>query len=318
MNSIKFYFLLIVMFAFNNCFSQGDGPHSFMLAPKNVSGVNAKWLNLTQNIDPSLVFVPGVDVKVDAFPITLFHTFSLKGRFAQIYFMFSPTQVQASAKSLPSQLLNFKDLNTINSNGFSDGFLGFRLGLLGAPALNVPDFLKNEMKFSLFADVRTWYSGTYDPSKIVNTGSNIYTFQFSLPMSIPLNKNRAKATWLEVSPSIDFYTANNQPARFSRTDKVTQAPAFIIENHLSHYFNKKFWGVLDLRYRTGGQTSSDGKKDGNSLRILGAGIGAGYQLLPYLGLSADYGDILYGYNGAESKMLRFCMTFNYVNLKKNK
>ncbi len=310
-------YILVLFFSLSTIttFSQGDGPHAYMLIPKGVTGINAKWLNLNQNIITPNIFVPGADIAVDVFPVTLFHTFSLGGRYAQAYFMVNPGSFTAKATSIPPVIP--MPLGTqIKADGFSDGFAGFRVGLAGAPALNVSSFLEEKMQFSLFADARFWYSGTYDATNFVNLGTNRNTFEFSLPMAIPLNKNRARATWLEVSPAIEFFTANNNPSKGNTAKKITQAPLLIIENHLSHNFNKKFWGSVSLRYSQGGATTADDKKQDNQTRMLGTAAGLGYQLLPFLGINADYGTIIYGYNGAQSDMLRVAMTFTYANMKK--
>ena len=311
----KHILALLFLLSTLTAFSQGDGPHAYMLIPKGVTGVNEKWLDLNQNIMHPNIFTPGADVTVNIFPIALFHTFSLGGRYAQAYFMVNPGSVTATATNVPP-VLPIPNGKTLSANGFSDGFAGFRVGLAGAPALNVSSFLKEKMQFSIFADARFWYSGTYDAKKLVNLGSNRSAFEFSLPMSIPLNKNRERATWLEVSPAIEFFTPNTNPSRGNFAKKITQAPMFLLENHLSHYFNKKLWASVSLRLSQGGTTSSDGTKDGNQTQILGTAAGLGYQPLPYLGINADYGTLIYGYNGAKSDMLRVAMTFTYANMKK--
>jgi hypothetical protein len=297
--------------------SQGDGPRAFLLAPKGVWGVNAKWLNLNQNIMPANILVPGADISVNVFPVTLFHTFSIKGRYSQVYFMFNPGRGTATATSIPPEL-PIPPGTSLNASGFADGFAGFKFGLIGATAINVLEFAKSPMQFSLLSEARVWYSGSYESSKLFNLGSNRLTFQFSAPMAIPLNKNRAKATWLEVVPSIEFFTKNSEPSRGNSADEVKQAPLLIIENHLSHNFTPKLWAVANLRYQYGGETSADGVKDDNTMSILGGGIGGGYQVLPFLGLAADYGTILKGDNGAKSEMFRLSVVFSYINMKKAK
>lgn len=296
-------------------YSQGDGPRSYLLAPKGVTGVNAKWLNLNQNFTPSNIFSPGASVNVNVFPTVLFHTFSIKGKYAQAYVMVNPGSAKATATNIPP-VLPIPNNIQLSANGFSDGFVGFKLGLAGAPALSISQFLKEKMQFSLFADARFWYSGTYDSKKILNMGSNRSTIEFSLPMAIPLNKNREKATWLEVSPTVEFFTANNDPSRGNLAKKITQAPLYIIENHLTHNFNKKIWSSLTLRYRQGGTTTTDGKSDENETRILGVGAGLGFQPLPYLGITSDYGTVLKGYKDAKSNMFRVTVLFTYANMKK--
>ena len=319
MNMAKFFKRLtalagLLFYMQSGLHAQGDGPHAYLLAPKGVWGVNAKWLNLNQNIAPANVFVPGANISVNVFPITLFHTFSIKERFSQVYFMFNPGSASATATAIPPEL-PVPPGTSLDASGFSDGLAGFKLGLIGAPAINVVDFAKSSMQFSLFADARVWYSGSYESSKLLNLGSNRLTFQFSAPMAIPLNKNRAKATWLEVAPSIEFFTANNDPSRGNSANEVTQAPLLIIENHLSHNFTPKLWAVANLRYQYGGETSADGVKDDNKMSILGGGLGMGYQVLKPLGIAADYGGVFLSANGAKGKMFRLSLVFAYANLK---
>ena len=294
--------------------AQGDGPRSFLLAPKSVWGLNAKWLNLHQNIAPGNILVPGADIAVDVFPITFFHTFSIKGRFAQAYVMVNPGSGTASATGLPAELP--LPTTSLNASGLSDGFVAFKLGLMGAPALSAVAFAQSPMRFSLFGDVRYWYTGTYDSGKLFNLGTGRPTLQLSTPMAIPLNKNRAHATWLEVVPTLQIYAKNNDPSRGSGAQEVTQAPLFVLENHVSRNLTPKLWVVGNLRFQQGGRTSADGVDDDNNLSILGGGLGGGYQILPFLAMSADYGTILTGDNGAKSDLLRVTATLVYISKKK--
>jgi hypothetical protein len=174
------------------------------------------------------------------------------------------------------------------------------------------------MQFSLFGEFRYWFSGSYDADKLFNLGTNRSIFQFGLPMAIPLNKNRSRATWLEVAPAIQFFTDNKEPARSSSANIVEQKPMLVIENHLSHNFTPKLWAVANLRFQYGGQTMADGVADDNKVTALGGGVGMGYQLLPALGLEADYGSVLIGINEMKGNMLRVSAVFTYANLKKAK
>jgi hypothetical protein len=85
---------------------------------------------------------------------------------------------------------------------------------------------------------------------------------------------------------------------------------------LSHNFTPNLWGVANLRYQYGGETSADGVKDDNKMSILGGGLGMGYQVLKPLGIAADYGGVLLSANGAKGKMFRLSIVFTYANLKK--
>jgi hypothetical protein len=287
-----------------------------MLLPKGVTGVNARWLGMNQNLNPSgTILIPKAEIKINVFPITAFQTFSLGGRFAQVSVMVNPGSVTASAKEVPPVFP--LPTTSVKASGLSDGFVAFKMGLMGTPAMDVPTFMKAPMRFSMFGEIRYWYSGTYDASKAVNLGTNRPSYQIGMPMAVPLNKNMAKATWLEISPSVFFFGANNEPPRGTFAKKIEQDMLFSLESHISHNFNPKFWVFANLLYRLGGQTTSDGREDDNAQNMLGGGAGIGYQFLPYLGGYADYGGILAGGpNDAKSTMFRVALSFTYAKLPK--
>jgi hypothetical protein len=312
------FVFLVTLISSAAVFAQGDGPRSFLLLPKDVWAVNARWMGMNQNLNPTgTILVPRAEIKINVFPITLYHTFSLGGRFAQLSAMFNPGSVSAFAKDVPPVIP--LPTTSISTSGLSDGFFAFKLGILGAPALDAFTYLKKPMEFSMFADLRYWYSGKYDEKKALNMGTNRPTYQIGLPMAIPLNQNMKRATWLEISPAVMLFGNNNQPPLGTRADKIEQAPLLSLETHLSHNFNPKFWAFANLLYRLGGATTTDGELDENKQNMLGGGAGIGYQFLPFLGAYADYGTIfLGGPNNASSNMIRIAVNFTYVNTKKLK
>jgi hypothetical protein len=312
----KLIFLLTIFSVTNIASAQADGPRSYLLIPKGVTSLNVKWMGLEQNVNSTgSILIPGAKFTIDLFPVTAFHTFSIKGRFAQVSFMANPGEISGSAKNVPPVIP--LPMNRIKADGFSDGFVGFKLGLFGAPALGVEEYLKKPMKFSLFTDLRLWYSGSYDPEKVINLGTNRLTYQIGFPMAIPLNDNLERQTWLEVNPSLSLFGANNDPALGTNADKIDQNALFSVESHLSHNFTKKFWVFGNALYKQGGQTISDGEKNDNTLSTVLMGAGVGYQIMPFIGLYCDYGGVVVGgSNDVESQMFRVSLNFSYVKLKK--
>jgi len=296
--------------------AQGDGPRAFLLAPKGIWGVNPKWMNLSQNFTPSgNILVKDADIKVNVFPITAFHTFGIGKTFAQIMVNVTPGSLSGTAFAIPG--VPVSKVN-VNASGTADGFLGLKVGLVGAPALNVMEFAKHKPSFSMMGYFRWWYSGSYDENKLVNMGTNRSTFEFGFPMAIPFGKNPKRATWWEVYPAVRFHTVNNSPSFVTRANKSRQLPLFLLENHFTHNFTPKFWAGVDLRYQYGGALELDDVKQDNNVNILGGGVSAGYQILSMLSASASYGGILAGDNDARSDMFRLSLVFVYVNMKKLK
>ncbi len=293
--------------------AQGDGPRNLLWGPKDVTVLIPKWMNLNQNITPGDVLIKDADIKIDVFPVTLVHNLGIGGRFAQIMINAVPGSVSGSIEAdqpgLPAPELS--------SSGFADGFIGFKIGLINEPSLNVLEFAKHKQSFSMYSYTRVWYSGSYDKKTPLNLGTNRVTFDFGFPMNIQLSKNPKRPTWLESMPEVRFYTANNDPTLISNASKSQQLPLFIFENHLTHNLTDKFWAGVSLRYQYGGVVKLDDvKQNGSKINILGGVVSAGYKVLRMLELQTSYGGILAGDNGARSEMFRLVAVISYVNMKK--
>jgi hypothetical protein len=292
--------------------AQGDGPRSYLLNPKGLWGINPRAIHLNQNILPSgNILVTQADINVNVFPTTAFHSFGIKGRFAQVQFMFNPANASGTVTTIDTGF----QTPQLKTKGFSDGFIGFKLGLIGSPALNVIEFTKHKQAFSLMASMRTWYSGTYSSDKALNLGTNRVTLDLGFPMAIPLGKDNSLPFWLEVNPSVQFFTPNNNPTFVTNANTSKQQAMFYIENHLTKNITPKFWLGADLRYHYGGAIILDGEVQDNKINIIAGGISAGYQILSFLSASTTYSGILAGDNGARSDMIRLSLVFAYVNLK---
>jgi hypothetical protein len=307
--------LILALVAAAATIAQGDGPHTMLPTPTGLWGINPKATFLNQNFLPSGdILIKDADINVNVVPTTLFHSFGIGGKFAQLMFMVNPGSANGSVVSgvpgVPAP--------QINASGFGDGFVGLKVGLIGSPALNLMEFAKHKAGFTMNGYFRWWYSGSYDKKKPLNLGTNRSTFEFGLPMAIPFSNNPKRATWLEVNPSVRVYTTNNNPTLITQAGKSQQQALFLLENHLSHNFTSKFWLGGSLRYQYGGALELDEVKQDNKVNILGGSVDAGYQLLPFFSLSANYGRIIKGDNNARSNMFRISGVLIYVNTKKLK
>jgi hypothetical protein len=308
-----FTLALLVMFTHDSS-AQGDGPRAWMLGPTNMFGIDAKWLNLNQNITPSgNSYIPNADFTINVYPVTAFYTFGIANRFAQVQAMINPGNIEGTI-DLTKYGLQKK---SISGSGLADGLVDFRIGLVGAPALKIGQFLKEKPVFSMLGMLRVWYSGTYDPKVFVSMGTNVWTFEIGLPMVIPFGGNKKMPFWWETVPSVEFYTTNTEPsiASFGAT-KTSQQPLLNWENHISKNFTPELWASIDFRLNLGGASIVDDSVEADTkLNVFGAGLSIGYQVLPFLSLKGSYGEIIWGDNGADSRMFRLNATFTYVNVK---
>ena len=98
--------------------------------------------------------------------------------------------------------------------------------------------------------------GQYDPSKLVNVGTNRWYFK----PEIGLSKAWGSLT-TEVAAGVFFFTDNNQPFR---GNTLKQDPIYALQGHLIYSFGSGIWGALDTNYYIGGSTTKDHKMAGES------------------------------------------------------
>ncbi|MEN9571945.1 MAG: hypothetical protein RL172_3176 [Bacteroidota bacterium] len=309
----QLYWLSIFLVLSANVWGQGDGPRTCLVSPKGIWGVTTKWLNMQQNFLPSgTIFVPDASIKVNAFPLVMFYNFSIGKQFAQVIGVAAVGKTSGTIKPANP---NVPDIG-FTASGFSDGLVGIKIGIIGAPALNLAEFAAKKPAFSMMGFFRYWYSGTYNSTKAVSMGTNRSTLQFSLPMSMPLGKNVSAPWWLEVHPSIEFYTANNQPPTITGGKKITQHPIFALETHVTKNISPKVWVGTGLRYYYGGLTFLDGQSQQNLMNVLATGAIVGYQPIKAMGFNLSYGTVLSGYNNASVKMFRLAATYTHFKASK--
>jgi hypothetical protein len=294
----------------------GDGPESHFLKPKGMWGLNFKYINLSQNLSLNGDYInPALDLEINAFPITAFHTFAIKGQHAEVVAMINPTSISSNS-SFPLLGISNEDCKS----GFSDGFVGFKFAMVNGKAVTFEEYVKQKPEFLMMSYFRVWFSGSYDKNELVNLGTNRTTFEYGIPTTMPLFSKNNSSTHLELFPSIRFFTKNKEVLDLSSGNHVekTQKPLFVFENHIIHNFNKKFRATLNGRYQLGGETTTNDVKGDNSFNNYSGTVGVGYQFHPLVYLHVDYGGILFGSDDAESNMFRVNLQLNYLKLNKKK
>ena len=124
-------------------------------------------------------------------------------------------------------------------------------------------------------------------------------------MVTPLGKTTA---W-ESANSVFLFTDNSDV--FGKVDTRSQDPVFVSENHLTHAFNPKWWGSIDLRWQIGGETHSDGVADDNRTNILGGGVTLGHAFNRHFSGYVGYGNILASSGNADEWMVRGQLVYSF-------
>jgi hypothetical protein len=150
-------------------------------------------------------------------------------------------------------------------NGFVDPRFRFSVNLFGAPALSLKEFMN--YKQDLIVGVSLQVSaplGQYDDSKLLNLGTNRWSFRPELGIS------KAWGQWtLEIAPSVTFFTDNPD---FFIGNRFAQAPLYLVRGSVIRNFDSGAWISLDGTYLRGARTTLNGAPGDNEQENARAGF----------------------------------------------
>ena len=133
-------------------------------------------------------------------------------------------------------------------NGMMDPTFKLSVNFYGAPALSLSEFRNYKQDLIIGGSLQvTAPLGQYDDTKIVNLGTNRWSFKPELGVS------KALGQWhVEGSLAATLFTENKD--FFGNTTR-SQDPIYSTQGHLIYNFPRGIWGSLDATYFTGGRTT---------------------------------------------------------------
>jgi hypothetical protein len=140
----------------------------------------------------------------------------------------------------------------INRSGFADLAMRLSVNLYGAPALSAQEFRNYHQDTIVGVSLLvTAPTGEYYPTKLINIGTNRWSFKPEVGVS------KALGPWtLEGAFGVTFFTDNNE--FFPGNSTRQQDPLYAAQVHVIYNFNPRLWGALDGTYYAGGRTSVNG------------------------------------------------------------
>ena len=171
-------------------------------------------------------------------------TFSLAGRSASLTIM--APYAWGTAEGLV-----FEEQREVRRSGFADPMLRVAVNLLGGPAMTPREFAtrtrKTTLGLSLLATVPV---GEYDPSKLINLGTNRWAVKPELGLSLPAGR------WdLELYGGVWLFGDNDD---FFGGQHREQEPLPTAQAHVVYTFRPALWLAGDFTYYWGGSTTLDG------------------------------------------------------------
>lgn len=201
--------------------------------------------------DPA-VPITNVEASVNTTALFYGRTFGLFGRSA------------SAAVQLPYVWGNvegdvFEERRSVYRSGLADLRMRLTTNLVGGPALAPREFAQRRPRTTLGAGVLVVApTGQYDPSKLINVGTNRWAIKGELGLSHP-----AGHWFLEGYAGAWIFTDNPDFFGGSRRE---QDPLATFQAHVSYVFRPRLWLAGDATYYTGGRSSVDGVENGDLQR----------------------------------------------------
>jgi hypothetical protein len=159
----------------------------------------------------------------------------------------------------------------ITRSGLSDARLRLTMNILGGPALAPPEFARRRPRTTLGASLLVQApTGQYDGAKLINLGSNRWSFKPELGASQPLGR-----VFVELYAGAWLFTPNDD---FFGGQLRKQDPVGTFQIHTSYTFRPRLWVAADATYYVGGQSTLDGVEKDDRLSNTRLGLTAAIPL----------------------------------------
>jgi hypothetical protein len=247
--------LAVVVFAagVSSALAQDIEPRAYSNAPVGVNFLVAAYAHSEGGLatDPSFP-LSNADLRIDTVLLGYARTLDVWGRSGKFDVILPYSWLSGSAEfeGMPRER---------EVSGIGDPRLRFTVNFYGAPALSLKEFADYEQDLIVGASLQvTAPAGQYDPNKLVNLGTNRWSFKPELGVS------KAWKPWtLEFAAGATFYTDNDD---FLGGRTREQDPIYSVQGHVIYNFPSGAWVGLNGTYYTGGRTTVDGVTGDNLQR----------------------------------------------------
>jgi hypothetical protein len=220
-------------------------PRAYSASPVGTNFLIANYTHLSGDVltDPS-VPITNIQAKIDVYVIGYVRTFSLAGHTASAGLVVPYARADVSGEVFDSP-------RQVYRAGIGDARLRLAVNLLGNPAVSAQEFAKRAPTPVVGASLSVITpTGQYEPSHLINVGSNRWAFRPELGASYPIGN-----WFVEGSGGVWFYTDNRD---FLGGHRRSQDPLGLLQFHGGYNFRPGLWLAFDAAYAVGGRTSIDG------------------------------------------------------------
>ena len=227
--------------------------------------------------DPVLL-LNDVKMEMETFPLKYLRSFELLGKSARfdVWQSYQHARWKGTLDGVPA---------STSRSGWSDMSLRLAVNVIGAPPLAGEAFaqyraanpVETIVGLALVVQIPT---GHYINDKLLNLGSNRYTFRPQLGVVHNRNKwsfESTFSTWV-FTDNDDFFSGND----------LEQAPFYTLEGYFNYTFRPGLWAGTGLGYGIGSTTTLNGIDKNDERENLGWVASLGYPLSKRVGIKLAY------------------------------
>jgi hypothetical protein len=286
--------------------AQELNPRAYVITPVGINVVNLGYSHLEGNLqfDGS---VPITDARASLNLVALgyYRGFDFFGRSANF------------ALAIPYGVGDFS--GTVSDvpkhaprSGFLDSSLRVSVNLIGGPAMKPQEFAKWQQDILLGVSLKIVPpTGQYDPTVLVNLGSNRWAFKPEVGYS------QRWGHWvLDGYAAVWFFTTNPEffsyNQYFSGVRSRTESPVTAFETHLSYDVRPRLWISLDANFWEGGEATVSGASNpGTYQRSSRVGVTASIPLTVHHSIRVSYSDGAYVRYGGNYRTISIAWQYGW-------
>lgn len=204
---------------------------------------------------------PLVDVEavVGVLGMSLGHVFSLMGK-SWMALAFVPVTWGEAAGSVG------EDRREASRRGLADPRLKLSVILAGSPPMTAAEFARAPRRPIIGCSVTLVAPiGQYQPTKLVNLGSNRWSFKPEVGLSLPAGR------WtVDAYAGVWVFTANE--AFYPGSSSRRQDPVFTLQGHVSYALGRRAWVAANATWYAGGRLEVEGGRATDPYRNTRLGL----------------------------------------------
>ena len=243
---------------------QFTDPRTYANTPADLNQLELDYAHATSNasIDTSLV-ISGAHLDLNQATASYTRTFGVLNSLAWI-------KASVPFASVSGHVSGTSLSHTVT--GGADASLEIAALLVGAPALSAAEFETYEPTTTVGVSLAvTGPSGEYDPNKVVNLGSDRWSFKPQVGVSYPFG---AEQKWVVDGDLYAYFFTDN--TTYHGKEVLSQRPLPGLEAHISYDVTPNFWASLDTNYCFRGNTVVDGVGQNDAQKNLTVGAEASW------------------------------------------